>query len=329
MVKDAFDSVTVICNTAEQFLVEIDKTHDRWGQHQWIYRGQNDADWELIPALFREKAMFPVALYEIMLISDFVRYSNFNGLPLPSSSGNYTFYHKNPKVISQSGVDDPYGDRLQYDFTHPVFAIAQHSGVPTRLMDFTYDPNVAAYFACETSNLADTLGFSERAKSSYFEEIMQAWAGGREPNWILAEYSRRWDSISRRVPKELAVWAVQIDGMHFKTSLRLLDHSYTDILNLQVQKGVFVWNSDRYEWNEIPWRPFTDELAKLITDEGIFRFTLPYERLEDLRRLLSRRGYIPASMNPSYASTGRTVVEMTNAYLHRMMPELEIDQARQ
>jgi hypothetical protein len=32
---------------------------------------------------------------------------------------------------------------------YEALAVAQHHGVPTRLLDFSYDPNVAAYFAAE------------------------------------------------------------------------------------------------------------------------------------------------------------------------------------
>ena len=319
--SEEFESVTVCCDSAEQFIHELDETHERWGDHSWIYRGQNDESWELMPSLFRDTTKGRIAFYEIGLILDFVKNANSVNLPLPSNNPDHYFYYKEPKIISQSGVDDAYGDRLQYDFTHAVFAIAQHSGVPTRFLDFSYDPNVAAYFAAETSGLSQKLGYSDEWKGKYFDDILDSFAKGFDAHNVLIEYQKKWNEIIALLPQEIAVWAVQIDGMQVHTSLRLLDHSYTEILNLQAQKGAFVWDKNRYELKGEPLRPFDDEMAKLIEPNGIYKVTLPLTEVEDLRALLTKKGYFPAQMTPSYVLTGRLVVELTKQRLSDIQAE--------
>ena len=152
--KDPFESVIVPCKTAMHFLQELDETHERWGEQLWIYRGHNDARWELLPSLFRDWDEETHPSYEITLIKLFVQNANLANLPIPANSLGYVSRAEMGKgPLTQLGVMDFFGDGLVYDFTHVAFAIAQHSGVPTRLLDFTFDPMVAAYFASETHKL--------------------------------------------------------------------------------------------------------------------------------------------------------------------------------
>lgn len=50
---------TIECSTARQFIEELDPSHTRWAQdewyHNWIFRGQADGNWRLIPSALRTK----------------------------------------------------------------------------------------------------------------------------------------------------------------------------------------------------------------------------------------------------------------------------------
>ena len=84
----------------------------------WLFRGHGNDAWELIASIGRPEICGPkgwVAADETALFEDFVRLG-------------HRFY---PGSISELGE----------------LAIAQHYGIPTRLLDWTTDPLVAIWFA--------------------------------------------------------------------------------------------------------------------------------------------------------------------------------------
>lgn len=87
----------------------------------WVFRGQASANWELVSTLDRHTpTSYPKHFAEFNLTADFRRRA-------------HTFLQ--PQEIPQK-----HGEWL---------ALMQHYGAPTRLLDFTKSPFVAAYFALE------------------------------------------------------------------------------------------------------------------------------------------------------------------------------------
>ena len=156
--KDLFADVTYSSANATEFLRTLDETDDRWSNGRWVFRGQNDARWELIPSLFRIWDDSKPPEYELNLIDSFIQFSNLVKLDIPNNSLDYV--HRTGK---KNTVRD-FVKGVSYDFSHIVFAIAQHYGVPTRLLDFSHSPLVAAYFAADITNLVSDLGWYCRRK---------------------------------------------------------------------------------------------------------------------------------------------------------------------
>lgn len=86
----------------------------------WAFRGHRDASWSLVTSLERVTSRIPKQMAESIVYREFTRNAH-NYLPL-----NYM-----PS------------DLLEW------FALMQHHGAPTRLLDWTFSPYVACFFALE------------------------------------------------------------------------------------------------------------------------------------------------------------------------------------
>ena len=94
----------------------------------WVFRGQKRKDWELKTGIERLRERFDVdcselPTYELKLVREFFRRAHI--------------YHPSPP-------DED--DHLEW------LALLRHHGGPTRLLDFTYSPFIATYFALQEAD---------------------------------------------------------------------------------------------------------------------------------------------------------------------------------
>ncbi|MBC3420693.1 FRG domain-containing protein [Pseudomonas sp. RW3S2] len=251
------------------------------GAEDLIYRGQSDARWPLVPSILRPRQHPPIfskpglvdatemVFYEIMMLNEYARHCDAIGIAVPNDSPGFRRdvieaqtadrYFKNPSLWPNPEVLD-------------LMAMAQHHGVPTRLLDWTTKPFTSLYFAA-SSALANN------------------------DTWIPEQ--------------RLAIWAINRAKLGLHPKIKLHTSPGVISKHLAAQGGLFTVHphsgSRRSAFEVHGLESYFEDLPP-----SLFKLTLPVFEAGRLLTLCCRAGFSGAEIYPTPDGAGKAVIDGLN-----------------
>ena len=317
-------------NSADEFLRAISYGGQLYplNSSQYIFRGHSYSCYKLIPSSLRDDITYlnPYAkreeggrlpeniqiLNEFYILHYFFKNCDNNGLSVPNvprlRRSLYNFY--DIQILCESEYWLP-------EDLFEIAALAQHYGLPTRLLDWTHDIKIAIFFA-----LSDYL--KEGKNKDIKPDNIVIWALDTTicTNDAFTQMKVKFlqdEDISKNIPAQLYIQSRK------RFPLKVIRPQYANNPNLCAQKGLFsLWEvektkiTDRNETQVddtpldqllVEFLSSDQELLSYISKPLLYKISIPNRYLGQLYVFLKENKIDSSTLFPGYDGVQKTIKE--------------------